>query len=205
MSIFENVGSLIDLFSQGSQTDVQAISERAGIDSKQASSVISLALPLILKAINHNTQTDEGLQSFDNALAEHANDPSFPTVAEQVNNVDMNDGSKMLDHIIPNQQGIIDKIADTLGLTPEGVRNTLVLVAPLLIHYLAKSKNNRQLTPEQIREQAAAEQRAVEQETNNGGLLGGLLEGVFGQMTHPKQQETTENNGLLGSLFDLLK
>ncbi|MBR7927123.1 DUF937 domain-containing protein [Aerococcaceae bacterium zg-ZUI334] len=205
MSIFENVGSLIELFSQGNESDVQAISNRAGINSQQANSIISLALPLILKAINNNTQTDEGLQSFDNALTEHANDPSYPTVAEHVNNVDMSDGSKMLDHIIPNQQGIIEKIADTLGLTPEGVRNTLVLVAPLLIHYLAKAKNNQQLTPEQIRQQTAAEQRAVEQETHNGGLLGGLLEGVFNQMTGQTHQSPTADKGLLESIFDLLK
>lgn len=205
MGLFDTAGSLIDIFTQNSNDDLSAISNRASVDTNQASSIIGVALPLILKAINQNTQSEEGLISFDNALRQHENDTNFDSVADYAQKADAEDGDKMLGHLFNNKTGIIDKIADTLGLTPEAVRNVLVIVAPLLIKYLADMKKNKQLSAEDIRQQTQIEQERVQrqyQPDNNGGLVGGILGGLLGQVTG--QQSNKQGGSIVESLLNSL-
>lgn len=203
MSIFDTANSLIDLFTQGTKEDISAISNRSGVDPVQASSIVGVALPLILKAINNNTKTDEGLTSFDEALKQHENDTKYDTVAEYAQNVDTEDGDKMLGHLFNGQSSIIDKVADTLGITPAAVKRVLVIVAPILIKYLADTKKNNQLSPEQVRRQTTIEQERYQESTNNGGLLGGILGGLLDQLGG-QQTPVTQNKGIVESLLDSL-
>lgn len=162
MGLFDTADSLMDILSKVDSNDVTAISDRAGIDASQASSILGMALPLILKAINNNTSTEEGLISFDNALKDHANDTNFDSVADYAQKADAEDGDKMLGHLFGNKVGIIEKIAETLGLSPDAVKRVLVLVAPLLIKYMADNKKNKQLTAEEVRKQAQAEEETLQ-------------------------------------------
>ncbi|WPC08581.1 DUF937 domain-containing protein [Globicatella sp. PHS-GS-PNBC-21-1553] len=162
MGLFDTAGSLMDILSKVDSNDVTAISDRAGIDASQASSIVGMALPLILKAINNNTSTEEGLIAFDNALKDHANDTHFDSVADYTRKADVEDGDKMLNHLFGNKTGIIEKIADTLGLSPAAVKRVLVLVAPLLIKYMADNKKNKQLTAEEVRRQAQTEEETLQ-------------------------------------------
>ena len=152
MGLFDSAGSLMDILSKVDSNDVTAISDRAGIDASQASSIVGMALPLILKAINNNTSTEEGLIAFDNALKDHANDTHFDSVADYTRKADVEDGDKMLNHLFGNKT----------GLSPAAVKRVLVLVAPLLIKYMADNKKNKQLTAEEVRRQAQTEEETLQ-------------------------------------------
>src|SRR5699024_10279897 len=123
MGLFDTAGSLMDILSKVDSNDVTAISDLAGIDASKASSIVGMALPLILISINNNTSISEGLIAFDIALIDHANDYHFDSVADYKQKADVEDGDKMLNYLFGNKTGMIEKIADTLGLRLEAVQH----------------------------------------------------------------------------------
>lgn len=209
MNFFENAGSLLDLLNNSTTQDLDLVSQKAGLNAGQTASIMSVALPLILKAINRNTSTADGLASFNQALKDHADDPQFDSLAGYAENVDTNDGDKMLTHVLSdNKGGIIEQIANTLGLTPDAVKRVLIIVTPLLINYFAQNKKSQGLNRDQVREQMTREQTQIEQQASNstgdlfGGILGSLINSTLN--TGSNQSQSTSTGGLLGSLLDLI-
>lgn len=202
MNLFSTANNLIDLFSKSSEQDLTAVSQKAGVPAKDAASVLALGLPLLMGAINKNTQTDEGLASFNQALKDHADDPQFDNLAGYAQDIDTQEGDKVLNHLLPNNKGtIIDQIANTLGLSPQAVKNVLIIAAPLLIKYFAQNKKNQGLNREQVRQQTRQEQDNLARQANdNGGLLGGLVGSVLGGALG--NTSNNNNGGLLGSVIE---
>ncbi|WP_028125683.1 DUF937 domain-containing protein [Eremococcus coleocola] len=206
MGLFDTVGSVIDVFNQGNGKDIDAIASKSGLSASQVTSVLAAAIPMILKAINRNNQTDEGLSKFDQALQDHAEDNSHDSLEAYVQNADEEDGDKMLGHVLQDKDSVITRLADAFGITPAAVKRVLVLVVPVLISYFAKEKKNKRLDSEQVRKQTqeAANDELVKK-SQEGGLLGSVLGGLFGADNAPAHQQTADDSddSILGSILDM--
>lgn len=211
MGLFDQFNPL-DLLNDGSQQSTRNLADKAGLDISDFGKVASMGLPLILSQINKNNQTPEGLESFDNALKKHEDVKNYQSMDELTQQVDTEDGDKILGHVFQDKNTLVERLANTLGLTPAAVKRALVVIAPLVLKYLADRKSNQNLDRDGLQRETSStidrmndslRQRGQES-VGNGGLLDSLLDGLSQgqtsspQSTNPKQES---NGGLLGNIL----
>lgn len=167
----------------GGMTDdaaVKAASEKTGVSKSAISSLISLALPLLLKKLTSNAQSQQGVSSLLGALSQHTNTSS---IAQQIASADTQDGAAIIGHILgSSQNNDIAQLAQQSGMNSNQVSSVLSSIAPALMSSLsaANTANVQQAT------QQAAQQAS--------GGLGSILGGLFGG-------SSSGAGNLLGSLF----
>lgn len=118
---------------------VEKTASNLGVEKSQAQSALATALPVLLEALNRNTNTKEGEVSLENALKKH-DGSVFNNLGGYLNNPDTNDGSKILDHILGGKRGQIEnRVGQASGLSAGNVSGLLSSIAPLLLGYLGKN------------------------------------------------------------------
>ena len=160
--------SILDLLggSLGSSL-VQGTSEQLGMDQKSAANAVAAAMPLILGAMKNNASTTQGADSLLNAL----NNPQHSSgrVMEGLGSIlggshidqdVLDDGGKILGHLFGNnQKEAAEVVGKSSGINMNQALNILKIAAPLIMSYLARQK----------------QQRNVQSAGGLGDLLGGLL------------------------------
>ena len=144
---------------------ISGVSGSTGTDEAKTSSVLTMALPVLMKAMQRNASTPEGAAGLMGALSGNSGsildnlDGLFDGgVDESVKN----DGSKILGHVLGSkQQGVEQVIGQKSGLDAGSVANILKVAAPILMGVLGKQ----------------ASQNNVSSQSDISGLLGGLLGG----------------------------
>lgn len=137
------MASILDLLN--TQTGEQLINKASATtsaDKDKVSSVLGMALPLILGAMKKNTKEPQGAENLNKALQSDKHD------GELLNNLDnkgaedlSGEGSKILNHVLGNKQGgIIKTIATALNLDESAVGNILQMAAPVVMGILGKQK-----------------------------------------------------------------
>lgn len=212
MALFNDLGSLAGMFMQSNKTENKQLANRAGVDTDDFSKIATLALPLLLQGINKNNQSKEGLESFNQALNQHQTRNNYDSFDQFSQNVDTNDGDKIVNHVFSNNQSstVTSGLADRLGVSPQTVQRTLAVLAPLVLKYLAdrKRENNLDAQAVQNETQNATTQVAQKvrdfnaQDSGSGGLFGDL----FSSLTaNDDTNKDDKDQGLLGDLFNLFK
>lgn len=212
MALFNDLGSLAGMFMQSNKTENKQLANRAGVDTDDFSKIATLALPLLLQGINKNNQSKEGLESFNQALNQHQTRNNYDSLDQFSQNVDTNDGDKIVNHVFSNNQSstVTSGLADRLGVSPQTVQRTLAVLAPLVLKYLAdrKRENNLDAQAVQNETQNATTQVAQKvrdfnaQDSGSGGLFGDL----FSSLTaNDDTNKDDKDQGLLGDLFNLFK
>ncbi|MDH3494039.1 MAG: DUF937 domain-containing protein [Acidobacteriota bacterium] len=147
--------SLEDLL--GRETGGQAvgqISANLGADPGTVNSAIQMALPVILSGLANNAQSPSGAQSLDQALAtDHDggllnNLTDFLTggVPSPQQATRQTDGTGILGHILGTNQGTAaQEISRKTGLNIGQVANLLITLAPIVMAYLGKQKQEKNL------------------------------------------------------------
>lgn len=161
------MAGILDLL--GSDLGKQIISGVAGstgTDSSKTSSVLTMALPLLMKGMERNAATPEGAEGIMNALSGKHDGSILDNLGGLFNGgVDESvkqDGAGILGHILGGKQsGVEQVIGQKSGLDAGSVSNILKVAAPLVMGYLGKQKQSQNLS------------------SSNGltGLLGGMLGG----------------------------
>jgi hypothetical protein len=145
---------------------VSGVAGSTGNDSQKTNSVLSMALPLLMKAMERNAATPEGAKALENALASNHDGSILDNLGSLfgggVDETVKQDGAGILSHILGNKQkGIEQIIGQKSGLDASSVGSILKVAAPILMGILGKQKK--------------------EQNMNNSGdltdLLGGFLKG----------------------------
>lgn len=145
---------------------VSGVAGSTGTDSSKTSSVLTMALPVLMKAMERNAATPEGAQSLQNAL-ENKHDGSIldnlgGLFGGGVDESVKQDGAGILNHILgAKQQGVEQVIGQKAGLDAGSVANILKVAAPLIMGMLGKQKKEQN----------------VSSSSDLTGLLGGLLGG----------------------------
>lgn len=156
---------------------VSGVAGSTGTDSSKTGSVLTMALPVLMKAMERNTATPEGAQSLQNAL-ENKHDGSIldnlgGLFGGGVDDKVKQDGAGILGHILgAKQQGVEQVIGQKAGLDAGSVGNILKVAAPLLMGMLGKQKK--------------------EQNVSSSGDLTGLLGGMLGGSSASNDQSFLE-------------
>ncbi|MBU3012521.1 DUF937 domain-containing protein [Polaribacter vadi] len=145
---------------------VSGVAGSTGNDSSKTSSVLTMALPLLMKGMERNAATPEGAAGLMNALNNKHDGSILNNLSGLfdggVDETVKQDGAGILGHILgAKQSGVEQVIGQKSGLDASSVSNILKIAAPLVMGYLGKEKQSKDLS-------------------NSGGLtslLGGMLGG----------------------------
>jgi hypothetical protein len=150
------------------------LGQSVGVEPSQVQKVAQMGMPALLQALGRNSSTEEGAAALAGALDQHQDD-NVDDVAGFLNNVNTNDGAKMLQHIFSNNNDLVqNNLAKQTGLETGQVTGIMSQLAPLLLGALGQQKKEQNLDSSGI---------------NN------LLGGVLGQAS---------NSGLMGMVTNLL-
>ena len=115
---------------------LKEIGKIAGVDSNDVSSVLVSALPSLLQGANKQTSSKTS-ESFVSALADHANSDTS-NLSSFFKNIDLDDGAKIVTHLIGNNTTASKKIAKETGVDASSVIKILSAAAPLFMSLLGK-------------------------------------------------------------------
>ncbi|GEL22736.1 hypothetical protein PSU4_16900 [Pseudonocardia sulfidoxydans NBRC 16205] len=171
-----------------SQIPLSDLAAQLGTDEATAEQATRQALPALLGGIQANTDDPGGAASFAKAVDQHSS--SLLDGGVNLNDVDTNDGEKIVGHVFGSNQ---DQVINQLSIPGLGGGNAgglmsklLPLLAPIVMSYLAKKLGGS----------AAGGAGGASGGGGLGDLLGGLLGGAGGA--------GQGGGGLGGGLGDLL-
>jgi len=177
------MSGILDLLNSDiGKTIINGVSGTTGTDENKTSSVLTMAMPVLMKAMERNASTPEGAQGLLSALNSGKHDGSIlDNLGDLFNGgVDENvktDREKILGHILGSKkEGVENVIGAKAGLDSSSVSNILKVAAPILMGLLGKQ----------------ARQNNVSSQNDLGGLIGGLLGG----------NETQTEQSFLESILD---
>lgn len=129
--------NLLNLLLKSMLTDssISAMMKKTGLSSGVLKKLIPLAIPLLIKFMTKNASSQTGAQSLLAALTQHTNQR---TLAEQIDDADTEDGSKIIGHIFGDQSdAAISSLAQQSGLNNTEVSSALSALAPALLSGLS--------------------------------------------------------------------
>lgn len=206
-----NAGDILNMLTGGQSAEQKQLASKAGVTSADFSKIAAVGLPLLLQSINKNNKSENELESFTNALRKDHQVPKSPAETFNLDAVtDTADGEKILGHVFQETSSVFDRVGQTVGVDGSTVKKVLVILAPLVLKYLADRSNNAQ-DPVTVREEtkkATQEvteriQKQSEGSGNDMGLLGSLIDMFDGSDESVKGEEGGKGTdyGLLGKLF----
>lgn len=141
------MASILDLLSSdlGKQL-ISGASSQTGQPEEKTANVLSMALPVILGAMQRNATTPQGAQSLNNALEDNRHDGSIldqlsGLLGNGANSNLLNDGAGILKHVLGgNQQNIEQNISKTSGVDAGSVAQIIKMAAPILMGILGGQK-----------------------------------------------------------------
>ncbi len=163
------------------KTIISGVSGSTNTEQSKTSSVLTMALPVLMKAMERNAATPEGAQGLMGAL-ESKHDGSIldnlsGLFGGGVDNNVKTDGAKILGHVLgQKQQGVQQVIGQKAGIDAGSVGEILKVAAPILMGVLGKQKK----------------QNNVSSQSDLSGLLGGFLGGASNTGAVTKEQSFLE-------------
>jgi hypothetical protein len=130
---------------------ISGVSGSTGNDTNKTSSVLTMALPVLMKAMERNAASPEGAEGLMSALnGKHDGsilDNLGGLFGGGVDESVKQDGSAILSHILRNKQkGVEQVIGEKAGLGAGAVANILKVAARLLMGILAKQKKEQNIS-----------------------------------------------------------
>lgn len=181
------MAGILDLLNSDlGKTIISGVAGSTGQDQGKTGGLLSMALPVLMKAMERNASTPQGAEGLMGAISGKHNGSILDNlgglfgggVDEQVTN----DGDKILGHVLGNNRAGVEKVlGQKAGMDSGAVASILKVAAPLLMGVLGKS----------------ASQNNVSSAGDLSGLLGGLLGGA--SQTGPVTQEQTFLEKMLDS------
>ena len=172
------------------KTIVSGIAGQTGQDTNKTSSVLKMALPVLMQAMSRNASTSQGAEGLMGAL-NNKHDGSILDNLEGLfgGGVDSNvldDGDKILNHVLGNKQSNVENvIGQQSGLDANSVAQILKVAAPILMGNLGKQSR----------------QKNVSNSSGLGGLLGGILNDSSQQQEQSLLESILDADGD-GSMID---
>ena len=112
-------------------SSTSALSNNTGVSSDLLKKLLPLAIPILIKAMTKNASSNDGALSLLNALGQHKSNKSM---ADQLLDVDTEDGGKIIGHILGDNAGTeIAGLANQTGLSNDQVSSVLNNIAPSLL------------------------------------------------------------------------
>ena len=128
---------LLSLMTQQMTTEgaVNSLSSDNGVSAKQASGLVSAALPILMQAMTNNASSQSGAASLLGALGQHQ---SQLTIEDQIKDADKDDGGKIIGHILgSNASGVISQLASQNNMSTSQASSLMAQIAPALLSGVA--------------------------------------------------------------------
>jgi len=159
------------------KTVISGISDDTGNDKAKTGNALSMALPVLMKAMERNASTPEGASGLMEAINNNHDGSILDNLGDffggGVDEGAKVDGAKILQHVLGSkQQGVAQVIGQKSGLDASSVSNILQVAAPILMGMMGKQ----------------ARQNNIDSESGIASLLGGML----GNNTNANQQNFLE-------------
>ena len=176
------MSGILDLLSGPiGQTIISGVAGSTGQDSSKTGSVLTMALPVLMKAMERNASTPEGaaglmgaINNHDGGILDNLGDLFNGGVDQSVTS----EGSKILGHILGDKAGGVEQvISQKAGVDAGSVGNILKTAAPLLMGMLGKQSQ---------------QSGGISDVNGLTGLLGGMLGGASNSGAVTKEQTFLE-------------
>jgi len=185
------MSGLLDLLNSDTAKQlISSTSKETGASEEKTSSVLSMAIPLLLGAMNNNAKSEQGASNLMSALSNKHDGSILDNLGsllggESVDQDVKKDGEGILGHVLGGKQAMIQQtIAQKVGVDSSTVAQILKIAAPVVLGFLGKKKQ--------------------ENNVNEAGGLSGILSGLLGGQSGDEQSWVTsllDNNGD-GSVID---
>jgi len=122
-----------------SEIPINQLAGQLGVDAATAEQASRQALPALLGGIQANTDDPGGAASFASAVQQHDNDLAEGGV--NLDDVDENDGDRIVGHVFGDNRGqVVQQLGTTGGpsTSQDLMRQLLPILAPIVMAYLAK-------------------------------------------------------------------
>ncbi|MEM9987572.1 MAG: DUF937 domain-containing protein, partial [Bacteroidota bacterium] len=158
--------SLIEqLTGQLSGPALEALTQQLGSDQATTSAAISAALPMLIGALDKNTNDPQGAQSLQNALTRDHDGSILNDLVGFLGSSDNGMGGAILGHIFGQKQGAAEQgISKMSGMNPSLVSVLLQNLAPVVMGQLGKQQRERGLDADSLSSMLGME-RASAQKT----------------------------------------
>lgn len=194
---------------------ISGIADSTGTDSTKTSSVLTMGLPVLMKALERNSTSEEGTKGLMSALDNKHDGSILDNLGGLfnggVNENVLQDGAGILRHILGGKQnGIAQVIGQKVGLDAASVNNILKIAAPILMGILGKQKKENSL--ENANDltglfgnllggsSAKNEQGFLEQMLDTDGD-GSVIDDVAGMFLGGNKKQSGGIGGMLGGLL----
>ena len=173
MDVTSLIGALL------SSDSISGVSKSTKTNSSDVQSVLTAALPLLLSGAQQQAEDESTAASFANALLSHGQKDTSD-IASFLGGVDLDDGAKIIGHLLGNNDSAVKKIAKQSGVSAKETGNILSAAAPLLMSLLGQSSQE-------------------EENKKKGGMGGGLALALAAGVL----LKNVDVGGLLGNLLDV--
>ena len=188
---------LIGTFMQSNY--VNSVGTATNAPSSDVSNILSAALPALLVGAQQQSANSNTNAGFLQALTDHSAN-STSDLANFVQKTDLEDGAKIVQHLLGDQSSdIVKQVAKKAGVSQKEAAKVMSAAAPLLMSLLGQEVNNQ-----------ASSQNSSASTSLVSGLMGGLLGGgnagsILGSLLGGGESQQSNNAGLLSGLLSLLK
>ncbi|WP_194775756.1 DUF937 domain-containing protein [Pararhodonellum marinum] len=140
------MAGILDLLSGESGKQIlNGVSKEAGITENQAASVMQMALPVLMGAMQQNAASPQGAAGLLGALNGKHDGSLLNNLGTffggGVDQSDLQDGNGILNHVLGAKQPVVgNEIGKKAGLNSGQVLKILAIAAPLVMAYLGKQK-----------------------------------------------------------------
>lgn len=204
MDLNSLMGSLL------SGDSIANLSQLSGTSQKNVKDVLSSALPSILEGAVKQANDENTVESFAGALLDHAKDDTTD-VASFLSKVDLEDGGKIIGHLLGNnKEAATQEAATRAGLSVGKTGIILALLAPMLMSMLGQQTQQTQQVQQVQQTQQPLQLQQQPQQSAAGLLggasgLGGLFSGLLGGGASGNASSGSAGGGLGSILMNLLK
>lgn len=197
------------LKSMSQQSSIDAAEKKTGISGVSILTILSYALPILIRFLTKNAGSQAGAQSLLGALNQHTSTKAMP---QQILEADEADGQKILGHIFgDSEKQTVNEIASKSKVDPSVVLKVLAILAPVLLSSLqsvtAATANAQQAKKPGVDLSDGLDVSdlvAIFQGTQQSGVSGLLSALLGGKVDTSTPQAATDGTALLGSLLSLM-
>ncbi len=179
------------------------IAKALGVDESKAQGAIGSALPALIGGLANNARDPRGAEELAAALDDHD-----PGVFDQLGSLvgGGGPGDAILGHVLGQKRSGVEKqLAGQTGLDTASIAKLLPMLAPLVLGYLSKQKQDHQLDPGGLGAMLSDERRAAEsRQPGLGGLAAILDADGDGSMMDDLIDLTKGKGGAKGGIGGLL-
>ena len=143
---------------------LSGISEQLGVDKNKTQQAITLALPLLIGALNRNASTADGAEALTGALQRDHDGSILEDLLGNLSKQEtVDDGSAILGHVIGDKQsGFEQNISRSSGLDAETTTQLLSMLTPVILGVLGQMQHKQSMEPQDVASLLQNERKTAE-------------------------------------------